>query len=988
MKKSIFPNLWNRWFGSWKSLDISLKKIKTASPYSTSEYLYEQINTFPVIKEHFFSYSLQINYSENIDVRIKGISKKYKDELYLVEEYYKDYFVKKFKNYLVEIESRIYKRYLKDSWIDDTEIIVNWVIDNYDENSEKFIDELSNKQQNFITELKKISPIETNKEIIRANFEEIKLIEDKPFFENVESNALTEKQSLATIRENDANLILAAAGTGKTSVMVSKALYLVKNGLAKPNEVLILAFAKKAGKELDERIKNSSLKLHNKIRPFEVRTFHSLGRDILAQCKQNTSVSPLANDEKKKQKFIQNNLENFLLLDPKNLNSFEKLIYAELNPFNFKSNFEYENFLRQNEYRCLNGDLMKGYQEVLIGNFLYKNNIMFEYESPYVDPKTNKKYKFKSTSSFYKPDFFLPEQGIYIEHFGIDRGGNVREGINKYEYNDHMDNKIKLHQKKETYLVTTYHYEWSEGTLIEDLIQKLNDFNLYADEVNSEKNSEKSKIKKVFFNPLPPERIFDSLRELGFISEFSRIVAKAIDVIKESNLSDEDISKSLDSLNYYSKNEFLIFLDYLKQRYQEELHNNESIDFHDMIHQSIGLIESGQFKSKWKYILVDEYQDISQSRNNLIKSLLNQVHDSCLTVVGDDWQSIFRFTGSRLDLITDFASSYNGISSTILDKSFRYNNFTADVAGQFVMKNPYQIKKEITTLKIEEDTKIFILNESKLEKIIDQIFDKSKNKQINIMILARANWILDEAKEQLIMSGFKHLKKLQFNTIHTSKGLEADHVIVIGCNKDRIPSDKKSNELIECLLPSLDDFSFSEERRLMYVALTRTKGNCYLLANPIDSSCFIDELIFENYAVQKADIKLEPKYREIFKCKNCETGFMRRKDNYYLCTNYHTFCKTSSSECPNCKAPMHEKYDYRKCNNEESCNQTLALCPECYKPLKKRSGRFGSFWGCSGFSRKAKNPCTYTTKTPPKGYVETNELKKTKSIFDLFKITN
>ena len=366
---------------------------------------------------------------------------------------------------------------------------------------------------------------------------------------------------------------------------------------------------------------------------------------------------------------------------------------------------------------------------------------------------------------------------------------------------------------------------------------------------------------------------------------------------------------------------------------------------------------------------------------------MNQVHDSCLTVVGDDWQSIFRFTGSRLDLITDFASSFNGVSSTILDKSFRYNNFTADVAGQFVMKNPHQVKKEITTLKIEENTKIFILNESKLEKIIAQIIDKSKNKQINIMILARANWILKTAKDQLIMSGFKHLKKLQFNTIHSSKGLEADHVIVIGCNKDQIPSDKKSNEVIECLLPSLDNFLFSEERRLMYVALTRTKGNCYLLTDPIDSSSFIDELIFDKYAIQKSDIQLEPRYRKIYKCRNCESGYMRRKEHYYLCTNW-TFCKTSSSECPNCKAPMHEKHDYRKCNNEDSCNQTLALCPKCYKPLVKKNGRFGSFWGCSGFHRKAKYPCTYKTKTPPKGFIETAKLKKTKSIFDFFRIMN
>ena len=971
------PNLWNKWFGKWKLIrieDDGLNYVGNKNKHK-HKYLYKDYDSFPEIKNNFFSLSIIIYLDDGTPspIVINGISKKYyEQECSLLEKKYKVYFLRKLKRFMKEADQEIYSSYLKDSWIKPLNKKINWLLKNYELHHEKIINDVNLEEKNLIISLKKLSPLNKNKNEIRANFEETQLKKYSSFFSKVESQPLTENQKLASVRENDFNLILAAAGTGKTSVMVAKAAYLIHSGIAKPEEILLLAFAKEASEELGTRIKNVGEKNHKNYNQIKTSTFHSLGSRIIAKSGGN-DLSLLAKDKKKYYEFIQNNLESYLRSSPDILSNFMDLLYVPLSPFDFKTLTEYENHIRDNEYRCLSDDLMAGYQEVKIGNFLYQNQINFEYEKPF--EADGKRYKFEN-NRIYRPDFYLTDFNIYIEHFGIDKMGNVKPGIDKIEYNKHINDKRNLHKKHHTKLIETFHHEWTDDKLLLSLKEK---FKIY----NQDLKRPFLPKEEIILKPISDDKLLEKLSSSKFISEFAEIIAGSINAIKESKFDSDEIQKRLKDLNNFDENQFIKFLNHLSKKYVEELKKNDQIDFHDMIHEATDLIEKRKFQSPWSFILVDEYQDISNSRNNLLKALIKETPNASLTVVGDDWQSIYRFTGAKLDLITKFDKQFGEHSETILDISFRYNDSIAEVAGKFIMKNIEQNKKNISTIKPSEKTKVFILRESKLEQVITNIVEKSNNKDIQIMILGRDNWVWKDSLNLLIEHEYPYISYLKFTTIHSAKGLEADHTIILGCNQGPggLPSAKKNKQAVEALLPKLDNFPYTEERRLMYVALTRSKGNCYLLVDPLTPSVFVDELIFGDYDVLKSEILLEPKYKQIFDCRNCESGRLRRKDNYYICSNWRT-CRTSSKECESCQAPMHEDELIRKCNNTD-CNHTISLCPDCYKPLILRPGKF---WGCTGFNRKASNPCRYTTNKRPEGFIGDELVNKKKSLLDLLRI--
>lgn len=977
--KYLKPNLWNRWFGKWKSIRIDRDGLNYFGHKNEHKYLFNDFDTFPEIKNNFFSISLIIHLDDvNLNtVVIDGISKKsYEQEQSLLEKNYKFYFLRKFSEFIEEIDQKVYRSYLKDSWITSLNKKIMWIRKNYRSYHKKYLNGLNKEQINLTINAIKLSPVIENKKLIRSNFEETQLNKYSSFFSKVESNPLTTNQQLASVRENDFNLILAAAGTGKTSVIASKAAYLVHSGIAKPEEILLLAFNKTATEELRTRIKQVGKRNHINLNQIKVSTFHSLGSQVITKCDGNNSLSKLATDEKKYKEFIQNMLEVYLKDTPEALSDFMHLLYVPLNPFDFKTPIEYENHARDNEYRSLSDDKMRGYQEVQLGNFLFLNQIKFEYERPY--EFNGKRHKFGS-GRIYHPDFFLSDPEIYIEHYGVDKLGNVRPGINKDEYKQHMSDKRDLHKKNVTTLIETFHHECMDNKLLSSLEKKFKEYNKnlirpYQPE------------KEITLKPLTDEEIFEKLSNSKFISAFTEVMAGSIKAIKESKLDSNEIKKRLNSLSNFNTDQFIKFLNFISKKYEDELHKNEQIDFHDMIHEATSLVETKKFQSPWRFILVDEYQDISNSRNNLIKSLINTTPNSSLTVVGDDWQSIYRFAGARLDLITKFENQFGEYTETILDISFRYDDSIASVAGKFIMMNDEQNNKNISTIKSSKKTKVFILRRTKLEELITKIVEKSRNKDVKIMILGRNNYVWKESKKSLIDQEHPCMKNLLFTTIHSAKGLEADHVIVLGCDQGSggLPSNKKSDQAKEVLLPKLDDYAYTEERRLMYVALTRSKGNCYLLINPLFPSVFIDELIFGDYHVGKSEILLEPKYKEIFKCRNCESGRMRRKDNYYRCTN-RTICKSSLKECEVCQAPMHENNMNRKCSNPD-CGRTISLCPDCFRPLIFKKGPIGEFWGCTGFNRKASNPCRYTTTKRPDGFIGDESIIKKSSILDLVKL--
>lgn len=293
-------------------------------------------------------------------------------------------------------------------------------------------------------------------------------------------------------------------------------------------------------------------------------------------------------------------------------------------------------------------------------------------------------------------------------------------------------------------------------------------------------------------------------------------------------------------LNLYQKSHFInkiyfkIILE-IYHIYNQELKASNLYDFNDMIKIATNNINNNIIKTNYKYIIIDEFQDTSLNRFKLIDAIMKQ-NNAKIFVVGDDYQSIYRFSGCNLDIFLNFNKLVNNLNIINLDYNYRNPKEIIDVANSFIMKNKNQIKKETICLKnINKPIKICFYKNKRtaIEKILKYIDTK-------YLILGRNN------KDKDLFN----VQDKPFLTIHKSKGLEEDNIILINLtnNNNSLPSKIKNHKIINKLIKT-DYYPYEEERRLFYVALTRTRNNIYLLVPKSNYSIFIKELMknYKNY---------------------------------------------------------------------------------------------------------------------------------------------
>ncbi|SEQ61250.1 DNA helicase-4 [Rosenbergiella nectarea] len=266
-----------------------------------------------------------------------------------------------------------------------------------------------------------------------------------------------------------------------------------------------------------------------------------------------------------------------------------------------------------------------------------------------------------------------------------------------------------------------------------------------------------------------------------------------------------------------------------------------AVDFASLLEQACGLIEKGRFISPWKYLLIDEFQDISPQRAKLISLLRQQNKHSHLYVVGDDWQAIYRFAGAQLDLTTKFSHTFGEGAVCQLDTTYRFDQRQNDIAAQFIQQNPAQISKTIISTRPGSKKSVTLLYESQLEALFDKL-SGFVTQQETILVLGRYHYlrpkVLDKAATRW------PTLTIDFMTIHASKGREADYVILCGLNagKDGFPAESQETIIERGLLVEQESYPYAEERRLAYVAMTRAKQRLWLLFDPKNASPFVDEL--------------------------------------------------------------------------------------------------------------------------------------------------
>jgi len=748
------------------------------------------------------------------------------------------------------------------------------------------------------------------------------LEKQKSYFDDIEGKSLDLQQRKSVIIDEDNHIVVAGAGSGKTTTIAGKVKYLIDRHKINPSEILLIAFTRKAADEMRDRIKK---KMSIDI---SVKTFHKLGLDIISDV---NNEKPSIFDLNKKE--TMELFASFIEHAKKDAAYFTKLIHFFvywLKPYKEEKDFDTEgertNYLIDQKYEGLKiagkesysykfvsenyglklvkkrvagqdvsyREKLKSQEEVLIANFLFTNNIEYAYEERY-QYKTSSK-----TFGQYKPDFYLPEYDIYIEHFAIDRNSNVPEWFKgddfqsaKEKYNAGIDWKREEHNRNETTLIETYSWEKREGLLLENLEHKLKEHDVILKQKSDEE------IWQYLRDNTPAE-----------IDNFTTLTHTFLALLKSNNLSVSKVKSMAQKVNDERASLFLELFNPIYSSYAHYLQESDLIDFSDMINNATSCIQSSGFISLYKYVIIDEFQDISLSRYQLVKSLLDKNPTTKLFCVGDDWQSIYRFTGSDIGIFTDFddyfkSSAISGYErktcKSYIENTYRFDNQLIELSSNFVLKNPNQLRKTLKSHKQSAKKPFTVLNYSynfsivnPLNAAFESIAADNNNIPLTIKLLGRysheINEIRDKSqlnfnynpkkKETIISHPLYHNFTIDFHTVHAAKGLEADYIIILNGNAGKygFPTEISDDPLLNFLLSKSDQFPNGEERRVFYVALTRAKKHVYILSNTENRSKFIDEI--------GIDEKISHKH-----CEWCDNGILIERKGpfgyFYSCSSSH-----------------------------------------------------------------------------------------------------
>lgn len=778
------------------------------------------------------------------------------------------------------------------------------------------------------------------KETINTRFIDSELKELKPFFDMCERHPLTLAQRTAVIVNEDCNLVVAAAGSGKTSVIIAKTAYLIHKGLQRPADILCLAFGRAAASEMSARLRD---KLGVQV---EARTFHALGLEILAAVEGKVpSLSSLAEDDAKLQILIRDMVFAFLSQKGKFARVFAEWFQSYFAPYrslwDFDSLGDYWEYVVDRDIRTLKGERVKSFEECEIANWLYLNGIDYEYERKYEHDLASRYHR------QYKPDFYLKEWRIYIEHFALRRDGSTPPFIDTESYLREREWKKAVHAEYGTTLIETFSFEKAEGILLAQL---------------------EGKIEASLGHPIETEQrdssgALQTLRGKGIVDDFSRLVATFLRHFKGSQLTQHELERraSVAQEPARAKAFVEIFLP-LFDRYQDELSSSREVDFEDMISRATEHVSGGRYNSPYKYILVDEFQDISAGRARLLTALLSQADDAQLLSVGDDWQAIYRFAGSDVNLMRDFPQHFGVTARTDLGETFRCSERIAVTSSRFILRNEAQLPKTVTAVRKEQGGihVCYYERDKELEglaRVLENLSSLANGEKTEVLLLGRYNRNVPRNLKGLRRQ-FPNLV-LEFQTVHRAKGLEADNVVVLGLTRGRIgfPTGMVDDPLLDLVLAKPEPFPHAEERRLFYVAMTRAKRSVFLLADRDSPSPFISELVEEGY-----DVIVEGDAKAIDHiCPTCKKGklIVRQGDKgSFVGCSFFPLCAHIEQTCDTCGIGlMRPNVDGYLCAND-ACHETRARCPQCaggwLKRRERRDGA-GAFLGCSTFPA-----CRYT----------------------------
>lgn len=771
-------------------------------------------------------------------------------------------------------------------------------------------------------------------------------------FDNVNGKSLDKEQRTAILKDEKSNLIIAGAGAGKTLTICGKVKYLLERKNLSPNDILLLSYSKKSADDLQKKISNINPNI-------TVGTFHKIGLQILTSITKknfivedqfNAIIESYFRDELPKDfkmlKLVFEYYALFLVHDNYKDKKYENDgdLYSDLKIEDFTTLKSELNLNAKNSYsyETLKKEKVKSYEEYVIANWYFLNGIDYVYEEPYeVNLATNDHRQ-------YKPDFYLKKYNIYHEHYGINKNFEATQYSKERakEYVEGIKWKRKVHSLYKTKYFETYSYEFSDGTIFEKLKENLKKYGIQTHPISN----------------IEIKNALNSIYHGRKFASFIRVIKSFINLYKARYTDESQFDKfNLSSTNFFEKNRSLRFLKIAKSvycYYINWIRKNNKIDFDDMILQSTELLNSTT-NFKYSYIIVDEFQDISWSRMQFLKKLIDH-GNSQLFAAGDDWQSIYRFTGSDINIFTNFKSYFDDSQISFVTMTHRNSQELQDIMHDFICKNHSQIDKHMkSNIHTNTPIKVMYYSTNKRTAFLNIIKEISSiSNRANILVLGRNNNDIDTIKEtnkillkrdkenddsyKIIVKEYPYLN-IKYSTVHKSKGLEEDYVVLINADDGLIgfPNRMDDDPILNLVLSSKENYPFSEERRLWYVALTRAKLCTYIIANNTHTSSFLTEILQQCSIMNK---KEQIKEQDIIYCPRCKTGNLSEKsypdgNSCWKCSNY-PYCDYTIRDkealrkkhiCPICGDYMVYRYSYNYkfygCHNYPYCKHTERINP-------------------------------------------------------------
>ena len=828
--------------------------------------------------------------------------------------------------------------------------------------------------------MRKMKDLDTDVSAHNLKYVEQTLEREAEYFDTILADIdpnirLDEEQRRAVVVDDDHCLLIAGAGAGKTTTMAAKVKYLVDKKGVDPAEIIVISYTNKAIGELRERI-NQGLGI-----PAQICTFHKFAFDIV---KRFTAEPPEINFSA--YKIIFDMLESAIFDNKQLMRNLVLFMgyYFDLSEdvFKFDSLNQYHAYKAEQDYETLRsglgeyikkveeqrsrktktivGEYLRSIQEVQIANFLYLNGLDYEYEKvyPYGSPSRRKKYT---------PDFCITqgEHVAWLEHYALSESGynSMFTSQQLSAYKKAIKDKRGLHHNAGTTLLETWSVYSDRRSLIEHLQEIL--------------------VKEGFvLKPRNLEEVYKKIVETGKDKYIYKLIYFVMQFIEQYKTAGYDANGFVILKRRTDNPRTLLFLDIVEQvyhYYQNVLSKNNQIDFADMIndaHYYLQQIEEQNIPLSYRYIIIDEFQDIARQRFNLTKKL-SQITNAKVVAVGDDWQSIYAFSGSDISLFTRFLELMGSGTELGITHTYRNSQELIDIAGTFVQKNTSQIRKQLTSPKRLADPVVIEAYDDavkpmqalaeKLEIIIGKIVAEYGEKS-SILFIGRYNFDLYKLCKtglfaELPGDGIRSEKypnaNLHYMTAHKSKGLGYDNVVLVNMSEGKFgfPCQIEDDPIIKLVTHEDTTIPFAEERRLFYVALTRTKNRVYI-ATPIRKpSRFVVELIKDYQLPHDERINMSVVDQFALRCPVC--GFPLKNEfnktyglNLWICTNDVEVCDFMTND----RVHMHD----------------IFKCPECadgYMIVKMNPQNGNIFYGCTNYhsERQCKHMIPIRISDKPRG---------------------